>query len=426
MNIDNIKDRKRLGTTPTRVFLLLTATLFFSASHAASLVIDADTVYTGDDSGTLQNARVVVENGRITAVGSADEIQAPDDAQRLSAAVLTPGLIDARTTVGLSGAYNVRADQDQDEVTGPNTAHLRALDGFNPSETMLDFVRGYGVTTVRTGPGDLNPIAGQMAVFKTAGRLTESMALRPVAGMVFNLGERPKTTYGSRQQMPQTRMAVAAMIRTALAQTQAKISGADNEGAESEGKTPPPDLKVDALIPVLEGDMPAVFIAHRSDDIDTALRLAEEFGLDAQIAYATEAYLMRERLADAGVPLLVGPAMQRLDGLQTNNASLENAALLHDAGIRFAFSTGHEAYVPKNRVLLFELGVAVANGLPAEAAVQAATLTAAELLGVDDRVGSITVGKDADLVLYNGDPFEYTTHVTRVIIDGVVVEDTPR
>ncbi len=396
-----------------RVSLIATFFLFAPVVLAGDLVILADTVHTAGPRGVLRDAAILLRDGRISRISSREDLRLPEDIEVLRAEVVTPGLVDARTTVGLSGALNIPADQDHDETTGASQAQLRAIDSYNPREAMLDTVRRYGVTTIHATPGDANLIAGQGAILKTAGDTVAEAVLKPVASMLFNLGEEPKSAYAADRKAPATRMASAAIIRQALLDARHYARHGSDDG-----KT---DLALAALADVVESRLPALFTAHREDDIATALRIAQEFELKAWIQYATEGYLMRRQLREAGVPIILGPTMQRLDGIQTLNASLENAALLHSAGVPIAFSTGHEDYVPKTRILLFEMTVAVANGLPAVDAIEAATINPARLLGVDERVGSLEPGKDADLVLFDGDPFEYTSHVRAVIIDGNIV-----
>jgi imidazolonepropionase-like amidohydrolase len=399
------------------------ALLYFApaAALAQRIAIEADTLHTMGPQGTISNAVVLIENGKITAVGPAAEVRIPAGFERLRAPVATPGLIDTKTSVGLAGMYNVPADQDQDEITSPNTAEMRALDSLNPAEPLLDFVRRFGVTTVQAGPGTRNPIAGQAGVFKTAGETAEGMALRQTSAMLFNLGERPKATYGALSQAPSTRMGTAALIRKALQDARAYRERWQRwESAENPdpGERPARDLKLEALGRTLTGELASVFVAHREDDIATALRIGREFGLRLVLSQATEGYLMREVLRESGATVLLGPVLQRLDAIETHNASLENAALLDEAGIPIAFTTGYEDYVPKVRVLLLEAAIAVANGLPAERALAAMTAQAARAIGVADRVGSLEAGKDADAVLFSGDPFEYTTQVEAVLVDG--------
>jgi imidazolonepropionase-like amidohydrolase len=218
-------------------------------------------------------------------------------------------------------------------------------------------------------------------------------------------------------------MGTAEIIRKALLDAQnyqRKWEEWEKTEKKDPAKRPVHDLKLEALARVVEGKVPAIFVADREDDISTALRIAREFSLKVILAQATEGYLAREIIRRAGVPVIVGPTTQRMDALQTENATLENAALLADVEIPIAFSSGFEDYVPKNHVLLFEAAIAAANGLGSDRALEAATLGAARILGIADRVGSLEPGKDADLALFDGDPFEYTSHVEAVLVNGEV------
>jgi len=396
-------------------FLVIALLFCVPAASAQTLAVQAGRVHTAAAGGVIEDAIILIENGKFTAVGPASSIAIPATAEVLSAAVVLPGLIDARSTIGLSGWLNIPADRDQDETSDPVTPALRALDALNPAEPLLAFVREFGVTTVQTGPGDANVIAGQAGVFKTWGETADAMALLPQSAMVFNLAEGPRSQYGADNKAPGTRMASAAMIRQHLVRAQAP---AQDEAAS--------DLGLTALRQVIAGELRALFIAHRASDIQTALRFIDEFKLDGQIAYGTEAYLVAANLQRAGVPVLLGPTAQRIGSMETLNARLDNAAMLAAAGVDFSFGTGHEAYAPKAYVLLHELTLAVANGLDPDRAVRAATADAAKLLGVEERVGAIHPGLDADLVLFDGEPFEFTTHVIGVVIDGRVVSREQR
>jgi imidazolonepropionase-like amidohydrolase len=368
---------------------------------------------------TIDNGVILIEDGKIKAAGSASDVKVPDGWPVLTAAVATPGLIDAHTVVGLAGAANVAADQDQDEISDPNQADLRVLDSFNPREPLLEFLCREGVTVVHAAPGRSNVIAGQTGIFRTSGRTAESMTLRFPAGLLVNLGEAPKTAYTNRQ--PTTRMGTAALLRTALAQAQnhtRKIAA-----AKSEDKRPPYNPKLEALGIALDGKVPVIFAAHRADDLCTALRLAKEFSLSPRLDLATEGYLVADCLADAKVPVVVHPTMQRPGSMETYHSHLCNAAVLAKHKIPLAIGTGFEAYVPKTRVLRHEAAMAMVNGLGHEGALRAITLDAARILGIDGKRGSIDKGKIADLVLFDGDPFEHATHVTHTLIEGRVVYD---
>jgi imidazolonepropionase-like amidohydrolase len=407
------------------IMLALSLLLLASTAWAQKIAIEADTLYTEGPARTINHGVVLIENGKITAVGPANTTKIPEGYELLRTKIATPGLIDAKTSVGLSGNYNIPADQDQDERTDPNTADVRALDSFNPREPLIDYVREFGVTTVQTGPGPDNPIAGQAGIFKTSGphgvREVDAMVVRAYSAMVFNLGEEPKNAYGAKGRTPATRMGIAHIIRKALLDTQEyrnKWDAWEKSEKKDSSKRPSRDLKLEALARVISGEVPAVFLADREDDISTAIRLAHEFKLKLVLAQATEGYLARDVIRRTGVPVMVGPTAQPLDALQTQNASIENAALLADVGVPIAFSSGFSGYVPKNRVLLFEAALAAANGLGAERALEAATIGAARILSIADRVGSLEPGKDADLALFDGDPFEYTTHVEAVLVNG--------
>jgi imidazolonepropionase-like amidohydrolase len=333
--------------------------------------------------------------------------------------VVTPGLIDAHAVVPLTGKLNVPADQDQDELSDPNQADLRVLDAFHPNEPLLEFLKEQGVTVVHAVPGRQNVIAGQTGVFRTHGRTAEQMALRFPAGILVNLGESPKQTYPNRR--PTTRMATASLVRTAL--TEAQNNARRRAAARDDDKRPPRNLKLEALELALDGKVPMIFSAHRADDLNTALRLAKEFNLKAWLDLATEGYLTADTIAAAKTPVVVHPTMQRVGSLETFNGYLGNAAALADRKVLTAIGTGFESYVPKTRVVRHEAAMAMVHGLGFDRALSAITLDAAKILGIDDRHGSIAPGKVADLVLYDGDPFEHVTHVTHTIVDGRVVYD---
>lgn len=372
---------------------------------AAALAIEAQTLHTQGPQGTLHDAVVLVREGRVAEVGPRAEVEVPPGTKRLSAAVVTPGLIDTHSVAGLAGIHNVPADRDSDEVTGPNQAGLRAVDGFNPSEPLLRWLLAHGVTVVQSGPGEANPIGGLAGVFKTNGE-----TLRFPSALVVTLGEPPKETYGAKQQAPVTRMGTAAILRGALVEAE--------EWAREKKER---DLAKEALLLALQREIPVLATARREDDILTALRIAREFDLELELADAVEGYLVADEIRAAGVPVHVGPVMERVGALETMNLSFENAAILAQRGIPITFQSGFEDYVPRTHVVLYEAALAGAWGLGFESALRALTIDAARRLRVGDRVGSIERGKEADLVLFDGDPFEYTTHVKAVVVDGTLV-----
>ena len=367
---------------------------------------------------SIPDGVVVVTDGRIVAVGPAATVAVPADARVFRAAVVTPGLVDAHCVVGLAGYLNQDHDQDQLDATEPVQPELRAVDAYNPRERLVEWVRGFGVTTLHTGhaPGAL--VSGQTMVVKTAGTAT---VLRATAMVAVTLGDGGRAQGDKKS--PGTRAKSVAMLRTELAK--GVEYGRKQADADVE-KRPAPDLRLDAMARIVAGEWPLLVTADRATDIAAALRVAEEFGIRIVLDSAAESHLLIDRIRAAGVPVILHPTMKRSGAGETENASFETAATLRKAGIPVALQSGYESYVPKTRVVLFEAGVASANGLSVQEALATITIDAARILGVADRIGSIEPGKDADLALFDGDPFEYTTHCTGVIIDGAVVADQPR
>ncbi len=409
--------QKRIATLP--LLPLLPAKTDQGPSYQdvpKKLAVIAGTVYTisGD---AIQNGVVLVEEGKITKVGPRDKVAVPKGFPILYAAAVTPGLIDAHSVVGLSGALNFKkGDQDQDEMSDPNQADLRVMDSFNPQEPLLQFIREHGVTVVHAMPGRANVIAGQTGIFRTYGRTAEQLKIRFPAGMLVNLGEIPKSSYPGK--LPNTRMGTANLVRNAFTGAQ---SYAQKKQAAKE--PPAPNLKHEAMMPVLNKKIPIIFSGHRADDLMTGLRIAKEYDLKAMLSLATEAYLISDAILDAKVPVIVHPTMQRPSSPETFHGHLGNAAFLVDRKIPTAICTAFEGYVPKTRVLRYEAAMAMINGLGHERALRSITLDAAKMLGIDDQFGSIDVGKAADIVLYDGDPFEHATHVTYTVIGGRVIHD---
>ena len=383
----------------------------------AQVVVRADLLHTVSGE-PLENAVVIAgAGGTIEWVGPADEASIPDGVEVLEAAVVTPGLVDAHSVVGLSGALNSNAgqvrDQDQLDTSAPIQPELRAIDAYDATERLVEWVRFYGVTTLHTGHGPGALISGQTMIVKTRGRTVEEATMVPARMLAATLGNAVSSNFES----PGTSSKGVAMLRGALFGAQAYNERMRSAGADGAGGEPPParDLTKEVLGRVLEGQLSLLVTANSATEIAAALRLQREFGFDLVLDSAAESYLLLEEIRAAGVPVLVHPPMSRV-----RNGSFETAARLAEAGIPFAIQTGFEGYVPKTRVLLWEAAIAAANGLGRERALEAVTLGAARILGVDNRVGSIEVGKDADLVLFDGDPFEYTSHVCGVIIEAEV------
>jgi imidazolonepropionase-like amidohydrolase len=369
----------------------------------------------------IEDGMVVVQGGKITMVGPAAAISVPAGLRTLEAAVVTPGLIDAHTSLGLAGWLNYAHDKDELERSAAVQPELRAIDAYDPREPLIEWVRGFGVTTVHTGHAPGAVISGQTMIAKLRGDTVDAAVIRPLAMVAATLGA--GATDRENKSQPGTRAKAAALLRAELVATQAFVE--KRTKAEAEEKPAERDLRKETLAQVLAGEVPLLVTAQRAHDIATALRLQREFGFRLVLDGAAEGYLMLDELKAAGVPVIVHPTMFRAAG-ETENLSLETPGVLRKAGLLVALQGGYESYVPRTRVVLFEAAEAAAYGLPFADALALITLDAARLLGIDDRVGSIEVGKDGDLALYDGDPFEYTTHCTGVVIEGVVVSDEAR
>lgn len=389
--------------------LLLLSLVFALVSVSdgfSQIAVKAGLLYTsaGDP---IENGVVLIKNGKIDRVGAESSVRIPSNYEILEAAVVTPGLIDAHTVVGLAGHLNQPHDQDQLETSSAIQPELRAIDAYNAREELVGYLRSLGVTTIHTGHGPGALISGQTMIVKTSGETVDEAVLNSSKMLAFTLGN----MMNSNIKKPGTRSKGIAMLRENMIKAQHYLEkrNSDNPAVK--------DLGMEALADLLEGKLTAMVTVHRANDIMTAIRLQEEFGFPMVIDGAAEAYLVLDEIKESGHPVFAHPPMLRASG-QAKNATMNLTSKLHEAGIPFAFQSGFEGYVPKTRVVLFEAAVAVAHGLDPEVAIQKLTIDAAKLLGVSDQVGSLERGKDADLVLFNGDPFEYLTHVTHVIING--------
>lgn len=398
----------RMLTAPLLITLLVFAG-FATEATAQQVAVKGETVYTmnGDP---ITNGVVLIEDGKITRVGSASDVSVPGNFEVHEAKVVTPGLIDARSVVGLAGYYNEDHDQDQLETTNAVQPELRAFDAYNAREFLVGFLRSEGMTTIHTGHGPGALISGQTMIVKTAGNNVEDALLDNSTMIAITLGSGISGAFST----PGTRSKAVAMLRQELIRAQ------DYAKKRVEGEEQSRDLKMETLADLLDGEIKALVMAHTAHDIVTALRIQREFGFPMVLEGASEAYLVIDEIKEAGVPVIIHPTMIRPFG-EAKNSTFETAAKLHEAGIPVAFQSGYEGYVPKSRIAKFEAAIAAANGLGFDNAMHALTLGAAELLGIDDRVGSLEAGKDADLVLFNGDPLEYTTVAEKVIINGNLV-----
>lgn len=463
----------------THGIALASAALTFCAATAdAQVAVRGETVYTMAGAPIRDGVVLVGADGRIERVGTAAEVQIPAGYRTLSGRVVTPGLVDAHSVVGLAGAMGQPHDQDQLDRVEAIAPELRAIDAYNAREQLVEWLRGYGVTTVHTGHGPGALVSGQTMIVKTRGDDVGEALVDTTTMLAFTLGPSVTQTFrnaGTRSRgiallraefqkareydrrrggtggTPRAggrggggsgdasttsirdgdRAAAAADPRTAdRATNEPRTTGGGNAnrtagggGGESGGGAR--DLGLEMLARVLNREVPALITAQRVPEILAALRLQEEFGFDMVLDGGAESYMVIDEIRRAGVPVILHPTMVRLGG-ETGHATLETARRLREAGITVALQSGFEGYVPKTRVVLFEAAIAAANGLSMEDALRTITIDAARIIGQERRVGSLERGKDGDVVVFDGDPFEYTSHVCAVVIEGQVVSEECR
>jgi imidazolonepropionase-like amidohydrolase len=362
----------------------------------------------------IERGTVLIEDGRIAAIGG-PELVVPAGTTVVPAegSWVLPGFIDAHTHLGVHEEGEGWAGDDVNEMTDPNTAHVRAIDAINPAEQgFRDAVAG-GVLAVNVNPGSGNPIGGQTVALRCWGRTVDEMALRAPSGMKSALGENPKRVYGDRKQTPQTRLGTAAVIRSAFTEARNYL---DKRANREEGKPFERDLRLEALGLVLEREIPWRQHCHRADDIATAMRIAAEFGYRLVIDHGTEAHLIADLLVARDIPVIIGPLLTSRSKVELRNRSIANPGRLAAAGVIIAITTDHPV-VPIN-LLVTQAVLAVKEGLDRETALRALTINPARIAGIDDRLGSLTPGKDADLCVWSGDPLEVNSRVERSFVGG--------
>ena len=369
----------------------------------------------------IEGGTVLIEDGKITAVGAG--LAVPEGARVIGAAGswVLPGFVEAHGHVGVHEEAEGWAGQDTNEMTDPVTAQVRALDAINPADLgFRDAVSG-GVLAVNVNPGSGNPIGGQTVALKSWGRTVDEMLLRQPSGLKSALGENPKRVYGERQKTPSTRLGTAAVIRGAFVDASNYLRKIDEEQRkpEAERKGVDRDLKLEALGMVLRREIPWRQHCHRADDIATAIRIADEFGYDLVIDHGTEAHLLADILAARGTPVIIGPLFTSRSKVELRNRSLANPGKLAKAGVTIAITTDHPV-VPIH-FLCHQASLAVKEGLDHDTALRALTINPARITGISDRVGSIEPGKDADLVIWSGDPLDVLSRVQRALLNGTEI-----
>lgn len=374
------------------------------------------------DAPDIKNGFVRVLNGKIIAVGNMKDMQKPEqgeDIENLEGKTLLPGFIDAHCHLGLyESGLGIEGD-DLNEETDPVTPHLRAIDGINPLDRCFEEARNSGVTCAVISPGSANPIAGQICAVKTGGRWIDEMVVAQPLAMKFALGENPKMVYGNKSQSPVTRMATVAVIREHLTRTQRYIEDARHAKDDPESAAPDFDAKLEALVPVLEGKIRAHFHAHKAYDILSAVRIADEYSLKYTLIHCTEGHIIADILAKLNARAVCGPLLCARTKPELTNLSDKNCAILVNAGVTVAISTDYPE-IPAD-FLASSAAFATAAGMSRQSALESVTIAAAKAVDLDDRLGSITVGKDADLLVFSRDPLEVGAKPERVYINGEIV-----
>ncbi len=363
--------------------------------------------------GPAFDGTIVLTDGTISDLGP--DVQVPEGAEVVDAQGqwVLPGLVDAHVHLGVWEEGEGWAGQDTNEMTDPVMAAARALDAINPRERGFDDALAGGITSVNVNPGSGNPIGGLAVAIKTYGRYVDEMVLRSPSGLKAALGENPKRVYGEQKKTPSTRLGVALTLRKAFTEArnyQAKLAQGEDAGPVDR------NLVNDALVLVLDGEIPWRQHCHRADDIATAVRIAEEFGYRLVLDHGTESYLVADLLADRDIPVLYGPMIVSRSKVEVRERSAKAPGILDRAGVKVSIITDHPV-VPIDH-LITQVALAVKEGMDRDAALRAVTINPAEVMGVADRVGSLEPGKDADVVLWSGDPLDFASRPLRVWVSG--------
>lgn len=364
----------------------------------------------------IENGWLETENGVIKALGEGNAPASLDDTYDAQGGVLVPGFIDAHTHIGMMEDSLDFEGDDVNEDTDPTTPQLSAEDAVNPLDRCFDDALSAGVTTVVTGPGSANPIGGRLIAMKTYGRRVDSMILKSPVAIKFALGENPKSCYHANHETPVTRMATAAIIREQLYKAQKYLEKIERAESDEDADEPDFDYKCEVLIPLLRREIQAHFHAHRADDIFTAIRIAKQFNLDYVIVHGTDGHLITDELAKEHARVLSGPFLSDRCKPELRNLTPKSPGIMTRAGLEVAIITDHSVipieYLPLCAAL------AVKSGMDYEAALRAITINPAHIVGIDDRVGSLKPGKDADFAIFDGDPLMLSSNVKFVAVNG--------
>lgn len=367
-----------------------------------------------------------IADGKIKEIGRRDEIKIhPAIHERIievKNGIIMPGIIEAHCHMGITEEKKGMEGDDCNETVDPITPYLRAIDAINTMDAAFDDAVRAGITSAMIGPGSSNVVGGQFAFLKTKGRRVDDLIVKAPAAMKVAFGENPKVNYSGQGKSPSTRMAIAGMLRKEL--TRAAQYAARKDKANGEGEFFEEDFELECWLPVLKGEIPLKAHVHRVDDIFTAIRIAKEFGLKMTLDHCSEGHLIAQELAAEGYPAIVGPDLASRSKIEVQNMAFKTAGVLSEAGVKIAITTDHPVSLINSLPLC--AGLAAKAGLPLEEAYRAITLYPAEICGVSDRMGSLEVGKDADIAIFSGNPMEVFTKTLYTIIDGEIVYEAEK
>lgn len=378
--------------------------------------------HTMAEPGIIKGATILVNQGKIIKVGT--DLVIPEDTEIIDGqgGFLMPGIIDAHCHIGMWEDGMGFEGNDGNEMTNPVTPELRAIDAINPLDRSFEEALDAGITTVATGPGSANVIGGLFATMKTYGKSIDEMVINDCTAMKTAFGENPKRVYSDKKIAPNTRMATAAILRENLMKAKNYVAKQNAAKNNKDAKEPDFDIKMEALARVIRKEILLKCHAHRADDILTAIRIAKEFDINISLEHCTEGHLIPEYLKDEHIKaIIVGPSLSDRSKIELRNLTFETPKILNEAGIKVAIMTDHPV-VPLKYITLCA-ALAAREGMDEEEALRAITIRSAQAIGEDHRVGSIEEGKDADIIIYNGHPFDLRNTVKFVMINGEVVKN---
>ena len=369
-----------------------------------------------------ENGFLHIENGKIVGIGDMEKLEtlpskdAGIDVIDAGGRLVMPGIIEAHCHMGIKKKKKGMEGDDCNENVQPITPYLRALDAIHSMDAAFDDAVRAGITSAMIGPGSSNVVGGQFAFVKTKGRRIDDLIVLAPAAMKIAFGENPKVNFSGQGKMPVTRMAVAGMLREELFRAKQYVE--KRKKAKKAGEAFEKDFHYECWVPVLEGKIPLKAHVHRVDDIFTAIRIAKEFGLDMTLDHCSEGHLIAEELAKEGYPAIVGPDLSSRSKIEVQNVAFKTAGILNAAGVKVAITTDHPVSLIQSLPLC--AGLCVKSGMPMDAALRAVTIHAAQICRVSDRVGSLEVGKDADIAIFDGNPLDVLTEVYCTLINGEI------